>query len=298
MDVHLIDGTYELFRQFFGQKGRSREAKDGLDVAAVVGVLSSVLTMLEEGATHLAVATDHRIESFRNEMWPTYKTSAGVAPELLAQFPVLEDALAVMGVPLLAMDELEADDGLASAAAVAADDPAVGRVLIWTPDKDLAQCVREDRVVQVDRRNKALLDESAVVAKFGVLPESIPDWLALVGDSADGFPGLAGWGKQSAAVVLSHYVHLEAIPPDATSWDPALLKRVRSAPTLAARLAEERELAWLFRDLATLRVDRSLVAGTAGLEWNGPLDTFGSMADYLGSPRLAERAAALARTAS
>ncbi|MGO9558729.1 MAG: 5'-3' exonuclease H3TH domain-containing protein [Acidimicrobiales bacterium] len=294
MEVHLIDGTYELFRQFFGQKGRVHEATDGVDVAATTGVLSSVLTMIDEGGTHFAVATDHRIESFRNDLWPTYKTSAGVARELLAQFPILETSLAAMGVTVLAMDELEADDGLASAAAVADADPDVTRVLIWTPDKDLAQCVRDQRVVQVDRRNNALLDEAAVTGKYGVPPASIPDWLALVGDSADGFPGLAGWGKQSAASVLSHYGHLEQIPADVADWDPQLARRVRSAPALAARLQDEFQLALLFRDLATLRVDRSLVPDVASLEWVGPAKSFVETTAYLRSTRLLDRATELA----
>ncbi|HET9093133.1 MAG TPA: 5'-3' exonuclease H3TH domain-containing protein [Acidimicrobiales bacterium] len=293
MDVHLVDGTYELFRQFFGQKAR-RTSAAGDDVAAVVGVLGSVLTMIGEGADHLAVATDHRIESFRNELWPGYKTSAGVAPELLAQFPVLEESLESLGVLVLAMDELEADDGLASAAAVAADDPAVDRVLIWTPDKDLAQCVRGRRVVQVDRRNNAVVDEDGVREKFGVLPASIPDYLALVGDSADGFPGLAGWGKHSAAAVLSHYHHLEKIPEQADAWDPAVRTRLRNAPALAERLRTERELALLFRELATLRVDRSLVTATAEFSWHGPRPDFDETAEFLSSARLAERALELA----
>lgn len=289
MDVHLVDGTYELFRQYFGQKDRRLRSADGTDVAAVTGVVGSVLTMLSEGATHLAVATDHRIESFRNDLWPGYKTSAGVAPELLAQFPVLEDALAACGVYVLAMDELEADDGLASAAAVADDDEEVDRVLIWTPDKDLAQCVRGSRVVQVDRRNKALLDEAAVTAKFGVPPTSIPDFLALVGDSADGFPGLRGWGRQSTAAVLRHYPHLEEIPLDAADWAPELRSTVR-APALSARLAEDKALALLFRDLATLRIDRELVSTVESLRWKGPRDDFEAFALDLSSPALAARA--------
>ncbi len=293
MEVHLVDGTYELFRQHFGQKGRSHPAADGLEVAAVTGVLNSVLTMIGEGATHVAVATDHRIESFRNDLWPGYKTSAGVAPELLAQFPVLEESLEAMGVTLLAMDELEADDGLASAAAVAAADGRVDRVLIWSPDKDLAQCVRGERVVQVDRRNQKLIDEAGVREKFGVLPESIPDWLALVGDSADGFPGIPGWGKQSAARVLEHYLHLEAIPEEARHWDPSLAKRLRSGQLLAERLAAGLELAYLFRDLATLRVDRGLVASIDELFWAGPTQRFPATAAHLRAPRLAERAADL-----
>ncbi|MHB1986944.1 MAG: 5'-3' exonuclease [Acidimicrobiales bacterium] len=290
MEVHLVDGTYELFRQFFGQKSRTRLAQDGVDVAATLGVLSSLLTMIDEGTTHLAVATDHRIESFRNQMWPGYKTSRGVAPQLLAQFPILEEALSAMGVLVLAMDELEADDGLASAAAVVDADPSVERVLIWTPDKDLAQCVRGRRVVQVDRRNKVLLDEQAVVAKYGVLPSSIPDWLALVGDSADGFPGLGGWGKQSAAAVLRRYGHIEEIPRAVADWDPGLVTSLRSAPALARRLVADWELALLFRDLATLRIDRSLVETTSAFYWRGPLGSFRDTASYLGSPHLAERA--------
>ena len=293
MDVHLVDGTYELFRQFFGQKG-SRTSPDGTDVAAVAGVVSSLLTMLDEGATHLAVATDHRIESFRNEMWPGYKTSEGVAPELLAQFPLLEEAVAALGVFLLAMDELEADDGLATAAEVAAADARVGRVLIWTPDKDLGQCVRGTRVVQVDRRGGVVIDEEGVLAKFGVLPESIPDWLALVGDSADGFPGIPGWGKKSASAVLGHYLHLEAIPPDPAAWDPAVLAKVRSAPALAARLVEQADLARLFRELATLRIDESLVPGVEALAWRGPEANFARVAAGLSSPGLASRAESLA----
>lgn len=296
MEVHLIDGTYELFRQFFGQKSK-RLSPDGQDVAAVAGVVSSLLTMIDQGTTHLAVATDHKIESFRNEMWPTYKTSAGVAPELLAQFPVLEEAVAALGVALLAMDELEADDGLASAAAVCDADPDVDRVLIWTPDKDLAQCVRGSRVVQVDRRNKALMDEPAVIAKFGVEPLSIPDWLALVGDSADGFPGIAGFGKQTAAVLLRRYLHLEEIPEDASSWDADVLARVRSSATLAGRLRDERQSAFLFRELARLRVDPALVDGASSLCWHGPTAEFAEVTTRLGSPRLLERAEALAATA-
>ncbi len=293
MDVHLVDGTYELFRQFFGQKGQSRRSSEGQEVGAVIGVVSSVFTMLDEGATHIAVATDHKIESFRNDMWPTYKTSAGVDPVLLAQFPLLEAALVSAGITTLAMDDLEADDGLASAAAVAAADPDVGRVLIWTPDKDLAQCVRGARVVQVDRRNDKIIDEAGVIEKFGVSPESIPDWLALVGDSADGFPGLQGWGKQSAAAVLAHYLHLEAIPPSASGWDEPVRARVRSAPKLAQRLFEEMELALLFRDLATLRIDTSLVGDVGSLRWEGPTAGFAETAVQLGSTRLSERAAAL-----
>jgi 5'-3' exonuclease len=294
MDVHLIDGTYELFRQFFGQKGHLPPSEPGDDVAATVGVLNTVLATIEQGGTHVAVATDHRIESFRNEIWPGYKTSAGVDPALLAQFPVLEASLEAFGICVLAMDELEADDGLASAASVAIEDAAVDRVLIWTPDKDLAQCVRGDRVLQMDRRNSAILDERAVVEKYGVLPESIPDYLALVGDSADGFPGLRGWGRQSASAVLAAYRHLESIPPDEKDWHPQLRSRVRSANTLAGRLRDEMELALLFRDLATLRIDPGLVPPVAALAWSGPGERYRDVASYMRAPKLAQRAEDLA----
>lgn len=292
MEVHLVDGTYELFRQFFGQ--RHRGGQEGQGAPAVAGVLGTVLTMIGEGATHLAVATDQRIESFRNALWPGYKTSEGVDPALLAQFPVLEEALAELGVLVLAMSDLEADDALASVAAVAAEDPEVERVLIWTPDKDLAQCVVGSRVVQVDRVKGRVVDEEAVVERFGVRPCSVPDWLALVGDSADGFPGLPGWGKKSASEVLGRYGHLEAVPAEASDFDPRLLARLRGASGLARTLRESMDLALLFRDLATLRVDRSLLTGPEATSWQGPTGTFGETARALGSPRLAERAAALA----
>lgn len=293
MEVHLIDGTYELFRQFFGQRHRT-ERTDGTDVAATVGVLSSLLTMFEEGATHLAVATDHKIESFRNDLWPGYKTGEGIDPLLLAQFPLLEESLAAMGVAVFAMDELEADDGLASLAAIAERSPEVDRVLIWTPDKDLGQCVRGSRVVQVDRRNQRIMDEAGIWEKFGVAPSSIPDWLALVGDSADGFPGIAGWGKQTASSLLAHYGHLEKIPLEPTAWEADLRKRVRSVPTLCLRLQEDFELALLFRDLATLRLDNELAPGPAALFWSGPREGFAELASSLSAPRLAERADRLA----
>jgi 5'-3' exonuclease len=231
------------------------------------------------------VATDHVVESFRNDMWPGYKTSAGMPPELLEQFPIVEDALRAMGVMVWAMVELEADDALASAAAIAAADPAVERVLILTPDKDLAQCVRDGKVVQFDRRNDKIIDVAGVVEKFGVRPESIPDYLALVGDSADGFPGLAGWGAKSAGAVLARYHHLEDIPLDG-QWD----LKVRSAPRLAATLAEEMELARLFRDLATLRVDSGLLGAVTDLRWRGPTPGFAVVAKELGAPELADRA--------
>jgi len=292
MKVHLVDGTYELFRHHFGQP--SRTAADGTEIAATRGVLSTVLGMLEDGATHLGVATDQVIESFRNDLWPGYKTGEGTPPELLAQFPVLERSLEALGVVLWPMTELEADDALASAAAVAADDERVEQVVICTPDKDLAQSVRGRRVVQLDRRSGAVIDEDGVWQKFGVAPASIPDWLALVGDSADGFPGLRGWGKRSAARVLAHYGGIEDIPHDVVDWDPGLRRQVRGAATLAATLAASLDLAMLFRRLATLQVERALLDDVDQLEWRGPTEAFGEVCAMLGVPRLAERAAAVA----
>jgi 5'-3' exonuclease len=292
VDVHLVDGTYELFRQYFGQP--SRLSADGVEVAAVRGVVMTLLLMLEDGATHLGVATDHVIESFRNEMWESYKDGSGIDPDLLGQFGFLEEAVAAMGVHVWPMVELEADDALASAAAVADDDPAVTQVIICTPDKDLAQCVKGQRVVQLDRRSGKVTDEDGVRDKFGVSPWSIPDWLALVGDSADGFPGLAGWGKQSAAKLLAHYQHLDDVSDDLDQWDPQVRTSLRGAAGLAARLAGERQLAYLFRDLATLRVDRALLPSVADLEWRGPTDQFTDVCARLRSPELVERAARLA----
>ena len=292
MDVYLVDGTYELFRHHFGQP--SRLSADEQEIAATRGVLSSVLGLLESGVTHLGVATDHVVESFRNELWPGYKTSAGMPPELLAQFPLLEDALEAFGVTVWPMVELEADDALASAAAVAADDRRVGQVRICTPDKDLAQCVTGTRVVQFDRRADAVVDEAGVWAKFGVAPSSIPDWLALVGDSADGFPGLAGWGKKSASTVLAHYGSIDAVPDKLSEWDPALRSAVRGAAGLADRLAEERELAALFRVLATLRVERALLDNVDDLAWRGPTAAFDKVGALLRDERLGERAALVA----
>lgn len=286
--VDLLDGTYELFRHHYGQP--SRRAADGSEIAATRGVLMTVLSMLEEGATHLGVATDHVIESFRNGMWPGYKTSQGVPSELLAQFPVLERCLEGLGVALWAMTDLEADDGLASAAAVSAEDGRVRQVRIWTPDKDLAQCVVHERVVQVERRTGKVLDEQGVWDKFGVGPSSIPDWLALVGDSADGYPGLPGWGKRSAAQVLAHYGAIRAVPDAVGDWDPALVRQVRNAGSLAATLSADRELAMLFRDLATLRVERTVLGSVDDLQWAGPTDAFGEMAVLLRDPTLSARA--------
>ena len=292
MQVHLVDGTYELFRQHFGQP--SRLSPQGAEIAATRGVLSSVITMFEDGATHLGVATDHVIESFRNDLWPGYKTSAGVPPELLAQFPLLEEALVALGVTLWPMTELEADDALASAAAVAADDRRVDQVRICTPDKDLGQCVRDGRVVQVDRRNATVFDDKAIWEKFGVAPASIPDWLALVGDSADGFPGLPGWGKRSASAVLAHYGTIDAVPDAVSAWDPEVRRQVRNAAGLAARLAEGRALATLFRELATLRIERSLLADVDQLQWAGPTGDFARIAALVDDERLPARAEAAA----
>ena len=285
MKVFLIDGTYELFRHFFGAP--SHVNSSGLEVAATRGVLSSLLGLVEEGATHVGVATDHVIESFRNDMWPGYKTGAGVDPALLGQFTLLEDALAAMGMVVWPMVELEADDALASATAVAAGDPEVEQVAICTPDKDLAQCVQDGRVVQVDRRKRVVTDEDGVRAKFGVGPGSIPDYLALVGDSADGFPGLPGWGAKTAAAVLARYGHLEDIPDAPGKWDVP----VRGVPTLAATLASSRDLAMLFRDLATLRRDPPVIPSAGVLRWAGPTPEFAELCrSVLDAPGLVTKA--------
>jgi 5'-3' exonuclease len=288
---YLVDGTYELFRHFYGAPPRA--SSEGGEVGAVRGMVQSVLSMLAAGASHIGVATDHVVESFRNDLWPGYKTGEGVPEVLMAQFPLLEAALVGLGVVVWPMVELEADDALASAASVAADDPSVDQVLICTPDKDLAQCVRGRRVVQLDRRKDVITDEDGVRARYGIGPASIPDWLALVGDSADGFPGLLGWGKQSASTVLGHYEHLEAIPAGAEDWDPELRRAVRSAPKLAQRLASEMDSALLFRDLATLRVDATLLASVEDLRWQGPTPDFEDIARFLRDPALADRAAGL-----
>ena len=284
-----MDGTYELFRHFFGAPSHVNSA--GLEVAAARGVVSSMIGLIDDGADHVGVATDHVIESFRNAMWPGYKTGAGVDPTLLGQFGLLEEALSALGLVVWPMVELEADDALASAAAVAAADPAVRQVVICTPDKDLGQCVDGGRVVQMDRRKKVVIDEEAVRAKFGVGPESIPDYLALVGDSADGFPGLPGWGAKTAAAVLARYGHIEAIPDAPGQWDVP----IRGAAALASTLAGSRDLAMLFRDLATLRRDPPLI-GTAGeLRWQGPTADFGRLCrEVLDAPALPARAARLA----
>lgn len=252
-------------------------------------MLGSVLNLMEQGATHVGVATDHVIESFRNQLWAGYKDGSGIDTDLLAQFHPLEEALEAMGVRVWAMVDLEADDALASAALVAAEDPAVQQVIICTPDKDLAQCVLGDRVVQLDRRRDTVFDEAGVLAKFGVLPPSIPDWLALVGDSADGFPGLPGWGARSAATVLRHYVHLEQIPRLGERWDVD----VRSSRQLANTLASNWETALAFRKLATLVVDRSLLTSVDELRWAGPAPAFDEVCRQLDAPHLPERAAAI-----
>ncbi len=268
MIVHLVDGTYELFRHFFGQ----RRAAKGVDrpFGAVVGVLHGVLQLIESGATHLGVATDHVIESFRNALWPGYKTGEGIEPALRAQFHPLEDALAAMGVVVWPMVELEADDALASAACLAAADAGVAKVCIWTPDKDLAQCVRDDRVVQVDGRRKIIRTEAGVIEKFGVPPSLIPDYLALVGDAADGYPGLDGIGAATAARLLRQHGPLESFPPE----------------VLGDRLAPAR----LFKRLATLRTDAPLFDTVHRLRWPGPGPDFPAWAERLGDPRLVTRA--------
>jgi 5'-3' exonuclease len=282
-----------LFRHFFGAPPHVNRA--GREVGAVRGVLGSVLGLMEEGATHVGVATDHVIESFRNGMWPGYKTSAGVEPLLLGQFGLLEEGLSSMGVVVWPMVELEADDALASAAAVAHAEESVRQVVICTPDKDLGQCVRDGEVVQLDRRKRVVIDEEGVRQKFGVGPMSIPDYLALVGDSADGFPGLAGWGSKSAATVLARYRHLEDIPPAARDWDVS----VRNSGTLAATLAGSRELALLFRDLATLRTAPAVIGAAEELRWTGPTDGFEAFsAEVLDSAGLLDRAERLAASRS
>jgi 5'-3' exonuclease len=287
--VHLVDGTYELFRYFLSPAAAfDRSTPETL--RAVRGVVGSMLAMLEGGVTHLGVATDHVIESFRNALWPGYKTGEEMDPLLYGQFQPLEEALSAFGVVVWPMVDFEADDALAAAAAMAAADARVTQVVVCTPDKDLAQCVRGDRVVQLDRRTRELRNEPAVYRKFGVAPASIPDWLALVGDSADGFPGLAGWGAVSAATVLARYRHLEHIPKLAMEWDVP----VRGALRLATILAEQRDRALLFRELATLRVDAPIGVDVDALRWTGPHAEFAAWSARLGAPALHERAVTLA----
>jgi 5'-3' exonuclease len=268
LDVHLIDGTYELFRHYYALP--SARDRDGREIAAVRGVLASVLGMIKAGSTHVAVATDHVIESFRNALWPGYKTGDGIEPDLLAQFPLLEEVLAAAGIVVWPMIEFEADDALAAGAMAAARDTRVEQVIICTPDKDLAQCVRGTRVVQLNRRTRVTCDEAGVVAKFGVGPESIPDYLALVGDAADGYPGLPGWGAKSAAAVLAKFGHIESIPNDSREWHV----NAASAGTLAKTLSLHRDEALLFRKLATLRTDIELFDDVETLRWNGPKPEF------------------------
>ena len=288
MIVHLVDGTYELYRQHFGQLGRHTDENEN---AGVIGVLSSTLQLIENGATHIGVATDHVIESFRNDLWPGYKTSEGMEPEILRQIPVLEDALTAMGVTVWAMTEFEADDALASAVRVACEDRTVHQVRILTPDKDLGQCVSGRRIVQVDRKNDVVIDEKAVQTKFGVGPASIIDYLALVGDSADGFPGLPGWGAKSASTVLAKYGDIMSIPADHVQWASDGVK-VRSAEKLAATLRDHRADAELFRILATL-VDTVNVGSVTDWKWTGPRAEFAALTAGWGVPKLGERAAAL-----
>jgi 5'-3' exonuclease len=272
--VHLIDGTYELFRHFYGLR-RFTKGKDR-PLGAVVGVLNTVLQMIEEDGTHLGVATDHVIESFRNQLWSGYKTGEGIEPALLAQFEPLEQALAAMGTAVWPMIELEADDALASAATMASRDSRVEKVCIWTPDKDLGQCVLDDRIVQVDRRNKTIRNAAGVKAKFGVMPTLIPDYLALVGDSADGYPGISGIGPKGAVNLIERYGKIEDFPPQI--------------------LGERHTLALLFKKLATLRTDAPLFADVDELRWRGPTDSFTACAERLGDPRLLVRAQKAAAT--
>lgn len=284
VQVHVVDGTFELFRSYHSPRN------DDPVRGAARGAVAAVLGLLEDGATHVGVATDHVIESFRNDLWPGYKSSAGLPRTLLEQFEPLEEALAALGVVVWPMVELEADDALAAAARVAAADPEVGRVVIVTPDKDLAQCVVGERVVQWDRMRRVLRDEAGVRAKFGVAPASIPDWLALVGDSADGFPGLPGFGAKTAAALLARWERIAAIPADPREWQVA----VRGAPVLAAVLAANAEAAALFRVLATLVADADLATTVADLRWAGPTTDFAAFAAVLGDPGLAVRARRLA----
>jgi 5'-3' exonuclease len=270
MIVHLVDGTYELFRHFYGLR-RFTKGKPDPPLGAVVGVLQTVLQMLEGGATHIGVATDHVIESFRNQLWDGYKTGEGIEPALWAQFHPLEDALAAMGVAVWPMVELEADDGLASAAHLAEQDARVEKVSIWTPDKDLAQCVRGERVVQVDRKSQQIRDADGVRKKFGVDPTHIPDYLALVGDAADGYPGLAGIGPTTAAQMINRYGAIEEFPAEV--------------------LGDRRELALLFKQLATLRTDAPLFANVDELRWRGPKDAFVEFAERAKKPTMVQRCA-------
>ena len=289
MDIYLVDGTYELFRHYYALP--SARDSDGREIAAVRGVLASIMGMIKNGASHIAVATDHVVESFRNELWPGYKTSEGVEPDLLAQFPLLEEVLSAAGFVVWPMVEFEADDALAAAAKIGARDPRVGQVIICTPDKDLAQCVSGTRIVQLNRRTRVTLDEAGVIQKFGVPPASIPDYLALVGDSADGYPGLQGWGAKSSATVLARFAHIESIPADYREWGV----RVASASTLADVLTRERDRALLFRNLATLRTDISLFDNVDQLRWGGPTPAFAALGARLDAAQTEPRRSASRR---
>jgi 5'-3' exonuclease len=286
MNVHLVDGTYELFRHYYAVPPSSDA--NGRETGAVRGVLFSILSMLEKGTTHLGVATDHVVESFRNDLYPGYKTSEGVPAALMSQFPLLEEALDAMGVVVWPMVEFEADDALASAAAKAAADSAIAQVVICTPDKDLCQCVKGTRVVQMDRRRNIIRDQEGVIAKFGVAPESIPDYLAVVGDSADGFPGVTGWGEKGAAAVLSRYPHLEDIPHDWRHWHPS----IGNARRLSMLLRESWSDALLFRTLATLRLDAPVFQSAEDLRWQGPRASFETLCRAIDALDLLARAVA------
>ncbi len=292
MIVQLIDGTYELFRQHFSPRNSSRQTGDGVEIKGVRGVLGDMMMMLEGGATHMGVATDHVIESFRNELYPGYKTGEGMDPEVLGQFALLERGLRAMGLVTMAMDVHEADDALGAAAAVLARSDDVERILIYTADKDLAQCVVGDRVVQFNRRSQQIIDAQGVIDKYGVRPESIPDWLGLVGDSADGFPGLPGWGAKSAATVLFRYGHIEQIPLAAGQWDIT----VRGGAKLAKTLSDQFEDALLFRRIATLDFDAPVPAKPEDYRWVGPTDDLAEVAEIVQLPELPERADRLAST--
>ncbi|MEO1057833.1 MAG: 5'-3' exonuclease H3TH domain-containing protein [Actinomycetota bacterium] len=288
MHVHLVDGTYELFRQHFGAAARHAD-RGPFDAAA--GVVSSTLSLITDGATHVGVASDHVIESFRNELWAGYKTGEGMEPEILEQIPVMEEALAAAGFTVWPMVEYEADDALGAAAAVADADERVERVFIVTPDKDLGQCVRGERVVQYDRRKREIIDEDGVRAKFGIGPDSIPDYLGLVGDTADGFPGLPGWGAKSSAAVLAVYEHLEQIPPAAGQWD---VPGLRGAAKLSATLQAHLDDALLFRRIATVETNID-VGDVDSWRWSGPTDELSAVAERIGSPGLVEQAERVAR---
>jgi len=287
MKVYLIDGTYELFRYFFAMP--SSQDAHGQEIAATRGVLGSVLSMIEGGATHIGVATDHVVESFRNDLYAGYKTSQGVPPELLSQFPILEQALEAMGVLVWPMVEFEADDALAAAAHKAAQDEQVEQVVICTPDKDLGQCVAGTRIVQLDRRRELLRDEAGIIEKFGVGPASIPDYLAVVGDTADGYPGIPGWGVKAAAAVLSQYPRLEDIPKDWQRWQPS----IRKARTLSESLFSRWNDALLFRTLATLRLDVPVFDTVDDLRWRGPREQLTEFCDRMNAKELLARARAV-----